>query len=121
MKEYFQLQQTSSPQYYMFKNMSPKLLMIFFDICKVCDEKGLKIVVTSMIRPKTIDSGIHELGRAIDFILDDNSDENIQWLVDYVNQKYQYDPGRPLLNTLIWHSANGEKAFASPHFHLQSM
>lgn len=118
MKDLFTIQEGSSADMSMFCKINPRLGFIFFDIVKECNKKNIFVVITSMIRPKTTDSGIHSEGRAIDFILNDNSKENIAWLLHYVNNIYSYGPNNKF-QTLIWHSAGGPGAFGSPHFHLQ--
>lgn len=100
---------------------SPKLISILFDLVNKWNGK-FDVLATSIIRPRTTDSGIHSYGRAVDFllVLPDGSpllsDKLIQETLEYVNDKYEYSPNSKL-KTLIWHTVGG--GFGSYHFHLQ--
>ena len=113
------IQHESSAQWHHFGILKPKLCKIFFEIVEMCDEMDREVIITSLVRPKTIDTGIHSLARAIDFILDVNDDLIVNYLTTIINKKYIYDSDRPTIETLIWHSSVGAGAFANKHFHLQ--
>ena len=83
------------------------------------------VVITSMIRPRgtvTTESGVHETGRAIDFIPLKRGDvkekeadyhNRMSILADSVNKMLPRADGRPLI---MWHKVAGG---GGVHFHLQ--
>lgn len=117
------LQKGSSPSWDMFGIMSPRCPMILFEIEDWLKQKQLEICVTSLIRPKTTDSGIHAVGRAADFIICKIVDHAVIPYVNYVhdslliwvNSKYFYDPVR---KTIMYHKVD-DPTKGGYHFHLQ--
>lgn len=119
MNNNIQIQLESSSLWWHFGELDPKCSMIFFDIVNKCKEMGVKVIITSMIRKKTTDSGIHAAKRAIDFILDTGVSDRamvISTILNYINGKYEYRPGSAF-KTLIYHKVGGD--FGNFHFHLQ--
>ena len=112
---YCSIQPNCSFKWEQFGFLKPKLCKIFFRIVELCSEKNIEVIITSGYRKKTNDSGIHELCRAIDFILSDNSDNVVDWLLSEINDTYVYDFRRPNIQTLIWHKVKE----SNWHFHLQ--
>lgn len=119
-----EIQQGSSATPSMLLEVSSKLSMIFWEIVYRANVKGYKVLITSIIRPKTTDSGIHSLARAIDFIFVTDNNNIIPYndfydsLIKDINTKYPYDPSRPAHVTLEWHQVPG---FGGWHFHCQSL
>ncbi len=118
------IQEGCSARWMMFGLVAPKLNLIFWDLCGVNYNNGVNTMITSIIRPRTTDSGIHEAKRAIDFVLTGVNNytlpfgESHQKLLDYCNDKYIYRPQSQIL-TLMWHQANVEGPLSGYHFHLQ--
>lgn len=111
----------SSAKWDMFGLLKTKVSKIFFEICETVECLGKEhIIITSMIRPKKNDSGVHELARAIDFVIPYLNDNEINSILDAVNTNYVYDIKRPEKKTLIYHSTDSYNA-SGYHFHLQVM
>jgi hypothetical protein len=99
-----------------FGQIFPKLGLIFFDICLWLEKRGYeKVVITSIIRPKIHDSGIHETGRAMDIRLTFPCDIANE-LVEYINNKYPYEGGR--YKTAVRHTVDTYND-AGDHIHIQ--
>lgn len=102
----------------MFTQIHPKLGMVFYHLYLLLSEKGIQeITVTSIIRPKTEDSGVHAEGRAIDVSV--NFDTLVaQDVVNTINNSYIYDLKRPHLKTAILHTTDILQD-SGLHIHLQ--
>lgn len=110
----------SSFKWEMFGAIHPKLSMIFFDCAHTLWRHGIKdVVITSGIREKTTDSGVHALGRGLDFSGGGIDQETRLFLMEYINTKYPYDPTRPNFKTIVWHEGTGYAGDRAYHFHLQ--
>lgn len=105
-----------------FFNLHPKLQVIACDIAFFCEVNfSHHIFVSSMIRPKTNDSGVHATGRAIDFSLNEYTDRGdikrvlskseIADLLIAMNLKYPRDDD---FDTLKYHNAG-----SGYHLHAQ--
>ncbi len=74
------------------------------------------IIITSIFRPKTTDSGIHSMFRAVDFaIFKDSGEEGTLRMAEIINAIYKYDYQRPAMqvaNTTLYHGT-------APHLHIQ--
>lgn len=117
------IQPNSSAKAEMLLEIDPQLFFVFGDVLKFAKEKGFDVIITSIIRPHTTDSGIHEAKRAIDFLLayqDRVLDfgNNEYGFIDYINGKYMYDSTRPEIRTIMWHKMD-DASFGGFHFHLQ--
>ena len=114
------IKKDSSARFEHFGKISPKLGKVFFDVVKYLALAGHKdVVITSIIRPKKDDSGVHEEGRAMDIsctFSDEIGDDMMYW----INMHYQYDKNRPQLKTIIRHLTEN---YDDPgmHYHLQVM
>lgn len=71
-------------------------------------------VITSLYRPRSNDSGVHELWRACDFRSKHYSVVSCVDILNYFNLRYKYDFERPGISLIILHG-EGE----NEHFHLQ--
>jgi hypothetical protein len=104
----------------MFGYISPRLGIVFYDFCLFLRDHGVtEVIITSIVRPKKDDSGVHFLGRGIDVA---NSFPQIigQQAMNYINSKYPYDKNRPEIKTVIFHETNDYND-AALHYHLQSI
>lgn len=113
------IKQGSSANFEMFGDISPRLGIIFYELARKAKDWGLKeLIITSIIRPKTNDSGVHALGRGIDISTQNMNQDLIDALVNFINLRYTYDIARPQIKTAIYHStdAAGDAGF---HIHLQ--
>ena len=109
-----------SPRWEMFGEIEPKLGLIFFDLCCLLERHGIdNIIITSIIRPKINDSGVHALGRAMDISLETIPDHMLYMINTYMNEKWIYDPNRKHLNTCVIHTGDGYDNDIAPHIHLQ--
>lgn len=114
------IRKNSSANFNMFGDIDPRLGMVYFDFILFLKLNGVnETFITSMIRPKTGDSGIHALKRAID-VASSFSKSLGRRAMEYINNKYIYDPDRPNYKTIIFHvtSAAGD---AGEHYHIQVM
>lgn len=89
------------------------------DICHVADTLAVflfeeQLLVTSIWRKKTTDSGLHELYRAIDFRCLQPMERTYR-LIDLLNEIYIYDPARPTMKVAHPNPYHG----TAPHIHLQ--
>ena len=101
-----------------FGQIHPQLGKVFYDFCKKLKSLGVNdIVITSIIRPKTKDSGVHECGRAIDIRADFQFGAG-EKAMDYINSVYKYDKDRNWLRTAIFHKTKAAGDYGD-HFHLQ--
>ena len=109
----------SSANWDMFGKVSTTLSELFFRLLSLLKKRGYdKFTITSIIRPKKADSGIHEAGRAIDFTVSNITGEDIEWFVNHVNRVFPYDVSRQNIKTLIYHET-GNYDDPGLHFHLQ--
>jgi len=75
-----------------------------------------EILVTSLFRPKTDDSGVHALGRAADIrTVDYFTTKQITVLVFLINSMYVYDAPRLNYNVALYHRVEGN----TWHIHIQ--
>ena len=119
LKEHVGIKLESSAQFWMLGQLQPKCCKILFHIAELCAKNDIKIILITILRRRTSDTGMHQQGRAIDFILEherDDRKEVINWLLATVNKTYVYREWSPF-NTLIYHKVGGELGQA--HFHLQ--
>ena len=101
-----------------FGRIKPTLGIIFYDFVQKLKENGITdVCVTSIIRPKVRDTGVHRAGRAID-IRASFSESIGEEVMDYINKKYKYDPERPEIKTCVYHATDnaGDPGW---HYHLQ--
>jgi hypothetical protein len=108
-----------SARWEQFGSISPRLGVVFYELARKAQDWGLKeLVITSIIRPQTNDSGVHALGRGIDISTHNMNQDLIDSLVDFINKRYTYDMARPQLKTAIYHTTD---AAGDPgkHLHLQ--
>lgn len=99
-----------------FWQLNPKLRMILCNLDFMCIKWFKKeIILTSLIRPKTTDSGIHKAKRGADARTIGYFDrQEIETIVEYINLQYPYDPKRPKMKSAIFHDVGlGE------HIHIQ--
>ena len=122
LRQFIKIKPGSTASLKMLGKCKPKLAMIFFDFADYLINHGCKdVVLVSIIRdPIKGGSGLHPLGRAIDV-----SHKGINPILrfeamEYINNKYQYDPKRPDLQTVIYHRA-GYGPDQGYHFHIQTM
>jgi hypothetical protein len=100
-----------------FWQVKPKLRLILCHL-DYCAKNWLRkeITITSIIRPKTTDSGIHALKRAADVRTKKVfTKREIEKIMAYFNWHYQYDPKRPNIKTFVYHKVEGSEF----HFHIQ--
>jgi len=103
-----------------FGEISPKLGEVFFSFYSKLKDYGVNdITVTSIIRHKADDSGVHAVGRAIDIRADFDYNSIGKYAMEYINQKYTYDIARGELKTCVYHSTStyGDEGL---HYHLQT-
>jgi hypothetical protein len=113
------IKQYSSASWEHFSRISPRLGVVFFELARKAQDWGLKeLVITSIIRPKTNDSGVHALGRGIDISTANMNQDLIDSLVEFINNRYSYDMQRPELKTAIYHSTDAA-GDDGKHLHLQ--
>lgn len=93
------------------------LQQMAFDFEQLSRSIGVEPVITRILERVTGSSGVHEVGRAIDF-RDEHAgkslytDKQVRFLLAKINAKYRRTDGKL---TLIHHSFNGGMS----HFHLQ--
>jgi len=110
----------SSAKWEMFSDLAPKVCFVFYDLYMLLKLHGVPdIIITSLIRPKENDSGVHALGRAIDVSVTNIPKELHPLIVEYINAKYPYDKSRPEMNTLIIHTGVGYDGDIGSHIHIQ--
>lgn len=105
-----------------FDYLHPHLQRLFRLVCHILNDMDYDVLITSMIRPAgTIanESGVHQTGRAIDFIPlrtpggPDITESKMQALCTCLNRLYPRPDKKPLL---MWHKVAGG---GSIHFHAQ--
>ena len=112
------IKKNTSAKWEHFGEIVPKLGKVFFDVVNYLSHAGFKdIVITSIIRPKKDDSGVHEAKRAIDISCtfpDEVGDDMMYW----INLHYPYDRKRPQMKTIIRHVTD---SYGAPvkHYHMQ--
>lgn len=117
-EDMIKLKEGSSARWEMFGMIAPSLGHIFYDAVMFLQKQGVNdVTITSIIRPKTEDSGVHEVGRAID-IRTDFSSGVVDALIEYLNKRYIYDIYRRELKTAIYHSTSAA-GDAGCHIHIQ--
>lgn len=85
-------------------------------------EESINIYAGLVINPKTkkyytakeVPYSVHEFHRGVDMRAL-NSDVDNQHLVDKINEKYIYDPARPILKVCQYHKVGN----GAEHFHIQ--
>lgn len=86
-----------------------------FEYCTIHYKMFAKAaVITSIYRPKTDDSGVHALWRAVDFRTHHLDLGEKKWLERYFKQHYVYDDDRPDITVLLIHGKD-----LNEHAHLQ--
>lgn len=111
----------SSATWDMFGEISPTLAVMFFDFVCLAKRHGIKkVIITSMIREKKDDSGVHSVGRGIDVSISTMDNDFLLMAQEYINMKYQYDIARPLLKSFVIHTGSGYNSDVGRHIHLQS-
>lgn len=100
-----------------FKNLHWKLrYILFFLDNKSIKEFNKEIFITSLIRPKKKDSGIHALKRAGDIRTKNYyTKSQIETLVSFLKNTYIYDPKRPKYKIVLYHKVHG----STLHIHVQ--
>jgi len=95
-----------------FERLDPRLqaLLLWFDRHSAL-HYGHDITVTSLIRPRTTDSGVHEAGRGADVRSHDFSGVELAQLTAFINKSFPYPRG---LKTMIVHDTG-----KGVHIHLQ--
>lgn len=85
-----------------FFKLAPQLLIIVADVASYCLVRyNYYITITSMLRKKTSDSGVHETGRAIDISVKELDAEEIADIVNYINLNYERTDNKP---TALFHN-----------------
>lgn len=113
------LKDGSSATWSMFGEIHPRLGVIFYDFVKKLEELGVKhVIISSIIRPKSGDSGIHALGRAIDISASTIPEDLGAQASSYINEKYIYSLINNKYNCVLYHQTNaaGDDGL---HYHLQ--
>jgi len=101
----------------MMGQIRPLLGKIVYNIVDWFDRNGVHdIVITSIIRPKTDDSGIHALGRAVDISIEELPGNLVFECIKVFNALYPYDSK---YNTIVPHIGKGYKGDIGPHLHVQ--
>lgn len=106
-----------------FFRLHPKLISIYGELAATALRRhGVIPTITSMLRPKTTDSGVHEGGRALDCsrhqytrsgkIARSIPEDKIQALVSYINIMFPRSDGK---DTCIYHDTG-----SGDHFHIQT-
>ena len=100
--------------------LSPYLRMLIADVEIWCLERKIQPVWTCFIRSEEENRqvggqplSVHLFGRGADMRLLHDDAMNVE-LLEYVNNKYRYDPSRPEKNTALIHGPVN-------HFHFQSL
>ncbi len=75
------------------------------------------IIITSIWRKKTTDSGVHEAWRGVDIRTSDWPGDAAEKAVEWLNSTFSYDPSRPTLQTALHHEGTGD--YSGIHLHLQ--
>ena len=99
-----------------FWKLHVKLQYIVFDLALFVKRNFAKeIVVTSVYRPYNgIKYSVHNSFRGVDIRSKNFTKEERDAILQYISGRYQYDPKRLYLQTIIFHDVGqGE------HFHLQ--
>ncbi len=99
-----------------FWQLYPTLQLIIMDIVVFCEENFSKDVIpTSIYRPfNGKKHSVHNVYRGFDFRSRIFTKEEINAILDYVNDKYIYDPLRPNYKVAIFHNVG-----YGWHFHIQ--
>lgn len=104
----------------MLGRIEARLLLILADTARWLELEGVRVLtITSLIRPKENDSGVHALGRGVDLSVHGIPSSLLLPLQEYLNTKYQYDPMRPNMQTCVLHIGNGYGTDKAEHIHLQ--
>lgn len=107
-----------SADWCMFGEISPKLGIIFFEFVQLMKRRGVdNLVITSIIRHKENDTGIHMMGRAIDVSLNGISKKIAVEVCNIINALFQYGNNK---STAIIHTGNGYQGDIAEHIHLQA-
>ncbi|MBM3328205.1 MAG: hypothetical protein FJY67_01870 [Calditrichaeota bacterium] len=80
----------------------------------VKEQCGFDIVLTSIFRPQTTDSGVHATWRGVDIRTRDWPEGVAETLAREVNQIFRYDVSRPQMKTALVHDVG-----QGTHLHLQ--
>ncbi len=111
-----------------FWQLDPKLRMILTVLDFMCIKRFKKeIILTSLIRPKTTDSGVHEAKRGADLrTIDYFTPQEIETILEFINLDYPYDPVRPNMKTAIYHEVketlkDKDTELSGLHIHIQTM
>jgi hypothetical protein len=105
-----------------FDYLHPHLQRLFRLICHILNDMDFDVLVTSMIRPAgTIEgeSGVHAVGRAIDFVPlrtpggPNVSQVKMEAIAECINRLYPRGDKKPIL---MWHQV---PTGGSIHFHAQ--
>ena len=104
----------------MFLEIHARLGILIYTFYEQLNKRGITdMTITSIIRPHTDDSGVHELGRGCDIRIDfprDICDE----IVSYINKNYIYDYFRPQFKSALVHETD-VAGDAGVHIHLQTL
>lgn len=107
-----------SADWCMFGEISPKLGIIFYEFVLLAKRRGvINLVVTSIIRHKENDTGIHAIGRGIDISLNGIPKNTAIEICDEINALYPYGNNK---QSALMHTGNGYKGDIAEHIHLQS-
>lgn len=110
----------SSATWEMMGDIHPKLGIVFYEFVKELARLSVNnVIITSIVRAVTGDTGVHSVGRAIDIA--NSFPRDLGRIAQRkINKKYPYDSKRPRLNTVVFHKTNsaGDNAL---HYHLQVM
>ena len=112
------IREGSSARWEMFGQIDPGLGQLFYKFVEALKMNGAEeVIITSIIRPKENDSGVHEAGRGIDMASIYPKDVT-EKICNYINQMYPYDISRPNMKSIIHHKTNVYND-NNWHFHLQ--
>jgi len=112
------LKTPSTARWEHFGKIKPTLGIVIYDLADWLYLKlGRDITITSMIRPKLDDSGIHAEGRAVDIAADFDMQTGEE-MMDYINKMYVYDVNRLKYKTIIRHESKAYNDNAL-HYHIQ--
>lgn len=101
-----------------FGKISPSLGVLFFRFLEELKKHGVdKVVVTSIIREQTNDSGIHSYGRGIDVAATFPAAVG-EGISEMLNIEFPYDKKRPHLKSILFHKSKdyNDNGF---HYHIQ--
>lgn len=110
-----EIRKGSSATWEMFSKISPILGLVFYDFVGFLQKHGVdSVTITSIIRPKTNDSGVHSLGRGMD-IANTFPFAIGEAAMEYINMTYPYGKG---LDTIMFHETNNA-GDNGKHYHIQ--